>query len=281
MGRFSYDPNRLNYTVNTPATSGKEYALRLQYRSQAILSTLMGLLASNYTSAIVGPNYTLELKAVAVELARMELAIEDISGDLNWGGTEGQQQTRSDFLYSLAGYLLLTNGSIPNITFSDESFRAFLLGLLQIYFQGSIPKSINDAVALLYNGTIKVTENFLLVRQGAAGLDISDEFGFGIDLVAAPGGGFPADIFDVDASIRLLLYIVRPAHTLYKIRYIFTDKYVPNGPTVDKILDSMSWYLNTYYYEDFRSYWNGIKDRDRLGVKVNQSVSGEEHSRDF
>lgn len=278
MARFSFDPSRLNYTIQQ---QGKEYNLRLFYRAQAIFTTLLDLLPSNYISTVEGPNYTLELKAVAVELARLELALEDISGDLNWGATTNQQQTRSDFLYSIFGYLMLANGSIPTITFSDESFRSFLLGLLKIYFQGSIPKSIADAVALFYTGQVTVTENFLLVRQGASGFDISDEFGFGIDILAPPGGGFPPDIFDVDSSIRQILDIVRPAHTLYRIRYIFTDNYIPNGDTIDKVLDAMSWILDIYNYEDFRSYWAGIRDRDRLGAKVNMSVTDEDHSKDF
>jgi hypothetical protein len=278
MARFSFDPSRLNYNI---VQKGKEYNLRLFYRSQAIFKTLLDLLPSNYSSTIEGPNYTLELKAVAVELARLELALEDVSGDLNWGNLPNQQTTRSDFLYTICGYLLLVNGQIPTITFSDNSFQTFLLGLLQIYFQGSIPKSISDAVALFYTGAVTVTENFLLVRQGASGYDISDEFGFGIDVVAPPGGGFPPDVFDVDSSIRLILDIIRPAHTLYTIRYIFQDTYVPNGTNINKILDAMSWYLHTYYYEDFRSYWAGIRDRDRLGVKVNKAVVSEDHSKDF
>jgi hypothetical protein len=271
MARFTRDPNRVNFTVEQ---EGKEYNLRLLYRSQANFTTLLNLLGSNYYSTIEGPNYTLELKAVAVELAKLELALEDVDADRSF------DQTRSDFLYSIVGYLMLLNGQIPAITFSDATFKSFLLNLVKIYFQGSVPKSMSDAVGLFISGDISVTENFLLVRQGASGFDISDQFGFQIDILAPPGGGFPTNVFAVDSSIRQILDIIRPAHTLYTIRYIFTDTYIPND-AAQTILDSMSSSLNTYFYEDFRSYWNGIKDRDRLGHKANKSVVAEDHSKDF
>lgn len=281
MARFEFDPadptnrggdpNRLNHTVEQ---KGKEYNLRLMQRSQTIFTTLLNLLPSNYVSAVQGPNYTQALKAVAVELARLELALEDVSFDSDFN------RTRSDFLWSVIGYLVLVNNKIPNLGFSDVEFRNFFLNLIRIYFQGSVPESMKDVVELFFSGDIAVTEMFLLVRKGASGLDISDQFVFNIDYIAPPGGGFPPNIFDADSAIRQLLDLVRPAHTLFRIRYIFTDDYIPND-TIGKILDAMRWKMSIYHYDDFRSFWTGIKDRDRLGKKVNQHVTGEDHSDDF
>lgn len=272
MPRFDRDPRRLNFTVEQ---KGKEYNQRLLLRSQAIFTSLLNLLPSNYISAVQGPSYTNEIKAVAVELAKLELALEDVSDD------RGFATARPEFLYSVVGYLLLLNGRLPPVEFDDEQFRQFLLNLVRIYFQGSIPQSMEDAVALFISGDVSVTENFLLVRQGASGYDISDQFGFQIDVAqSTPGGGFPADIFQVDSSLRLILDVIRPAHTLFRIRYVFTDKYLPND-TVGKILDASRWTLSSYFYDDFRAYWGGIKNRDRLGMKTNQSVGDEDHSDDF
>ena len=271
MARFIFDPSRLNSTVSQ---TGKEYNLRLMQRAQTIFSTLLNLLPSNYVSAVQGPNYTQALKAVAVELARLELSLEDIDRDRQFS------TTRSDFLYSIVGYLVLVNSKLPNLGFSDEDFRNFFLNLIRIYFQGSIPESMKDVVDLFMTGDIRVTEDFLLVRQGASGLDISDEFIFQIDVIAPPGGGFPVDIFNADSAIRQILDLVRPAHTLFKVRYIFNDRYIPND-TIGKILDAMRWRMGIYYYDDFRTYWQGIRDKDRLGKKMNQYVTAEDHSEDF
>jgi len=271
MARFVFDEGRLNSTVDQ---RGKEYNLRLMQRAQTVFTTLLNLLPSNYVSAVQGPNYTNAMKAVAVELSRIELALEDIDRDRAFA------TTRSDFLYSIIGYLVLVNSKLPNLGFSDEEFRNFFLNLIRIYFQGSIPDSMKDVVTLFLSGDITVTEAYLLVREGASGLDISDQFVFQIDSVATPGGGFPPDIFDADSAIRQILDLVRPAHTLFRIRYIFTDDYIPND-TIGRILDAMRWRMGIYHYDDFRSYWQGIRDRDRLGKKVNQVVSGEDHSDDF
>jgi hypothetical protein len=356
MPRFVTDPNRLNFTVTQ---TGKEYNLRLIGRAQSIFNTLLGLLPSNYVSLVQGPNYTNEMKAVAVELARIELALEDVDTDRSF------PTTRPDFLYSMLGYLLLLNGRLPPLAFDDSEFRKFLLDLVRIYFQGSVPKSMRDAVQLFYSGTVKITENFLRIREGASGYDISDQFGFQIDVTV--GGGtiqvgsgasltttdgdlitvtgltsmstnsvgrrlvisnaassanngtfevtqfltpssvkiqnasavandanngsigwkeetppvsFPADVFSLDSATRILLDIIRPAHTLFRVRYIFTDRYLPND-TIGRVLDTMKWALSTYYYDDFRSYWGGLRDIDRLGNKEAQVVEDEDHSNDF
>ncbi len=269
MARFSLDPARINFTV---AQKGKEYNLRLLQRSQSVFTALLKLLPSNYISAVQGPNYTLELKAVAVELSRIELALEDINLDRDFS------KTRTEFLYSMIGYLVFLNGRLPTLQFDDEEYRRFLLNIISIYFQGSIPESIRDAVGLFITDDFSVLENFLLTRAGANGLDISDQFGF--QIVIDTTGAFPPGLFEIESAIRTILDIIRPAHTLFTLRYLFTDNYNPNTPS-GQVLDASRWKMSNYYYEDYRSYWKGLRGRDRLGVKRNQTVTDESHSSDF
>jgi hypothetical protein len=271
MARFIIDSSRLNFSVER---RGKEYNLRILQRAQAIFSTLLRLLPSNYTSTVQGPHYTVECKAVAVELAKIELALEDVSSDVDF------TRTRSEFLYGVVGYLCFLNNRLPSLEFDDDEFRQFLLNLIRVYFQGSVPSAIKDAVGLFLKTDFRVLENFLLIRQGSAGLDISDQFGFQIDI--ATHNKFPQGIFDLQSSIRVILDIIRPAHTIFQIRFIFTDVYDPNDPnhtddTLGHIFDEMRWKLQSYFYEDFRSYWAGLRDIDRLGKKENQAVVGEAH----
>jgi hypothetical protein len=272
MPRFVTDPDRLNSTISQ---TGKEYNLRLVQRASTIFTNLMNFLPSNYISTVQGPNYSVELKAVAVELARLELALEDVAADEEFG------KTRTDFLYSLIGYMVFLNNKLPVTQFDDLEFRTFLINVIKLYFQGSIPDTMREGVQLFISDSVTITENFLLVRAGASGYDISDQFGFQIDISSIGSPGFPADFFDMDTNIRLILDIMRPAHTLFRIRYLFTDEYTPNPDQGGKILDAMRWSMSNYYYEDFRRYPRGLKDKDRLGTKVNQVVVGEDHSDDF
>lgn len=269
MARFTLDLNRVNYSI---VQRGKEYELRLQKRSQTILNALFSLLPSNYVSTVVGPNYTLELKAVAVELARIELSLEDVDMDRDFN------KTRSEFLYPFVGYMVFLNNRLPDLNYSDEEFRKFLLALLGIYFQGSVPKSIEEAAGLFLNQDFQVLENFLLTRAGAAGYDISDQFGFQINVEVT--GDMPPELFNLTSSIRIVLDIIRPAHTLFTIRFVFRDEYIPTDPS-GEVLDAYRWRLRDYHYEDYRSYWQGIKDKDRLGLKTNSNVVFEDHSGDF
>lgn len=271
MARFTVDPARLNFNLER---QGKEYSQRCLQRAQAIFSTLLALLPSNYTSTVTGPNYTVELRAMAVELAKIELALEDVNLDTDF------TRTRSEFLFTVVGYLCFLGNRLPSLEFDDEEFRQFLLSLIRIYFKGSVPSAIKDAIGLFLKADFQIQENFLLVRQGSAGLDISDQFGFQIDV--ATTNQFPQEIFDLQSSIRIILDIVRPAHTLFRIRFVFTDHYTPNAPTtptdsLGRILDEMQWALRNYYYEDYRRYWGGLKDLDRLGKKESRPVVAEAH----
>ena len=254
--------------------SGTEYERRLSIRAQALFTNLLNLLPSSYISTVQGPNYTMELKAVAVELSRLELALEAVSSDADF------RYTRPEFLYQVVGYLVFLNGKLPKTGFDDVEFKAFLLQVLAIYFKGSTPETMRDVVALFVSSDVKVTENFLLFRAGASGLDISDQFGFQVDL-DTPLNVFPTEFFTNQANIMQLLDVIRPAHTLYRIRVIFRDSYSPNGDTLGTILDSMRWNLSSYEYDDLRKNFSGIQGVDTLGVKQNQSVLAEDHSEDF
>ena len=265
MPRFQYDKNRLNYTTTQ---GGREFNFRLAQRAQAIFNTLMQLLPSNWISTVKGPNYTIELNAVAYELARLELSLEDVNTD------QAFATVRTDFLYQVIGYMLF-NGQLPSLDYSDIEFRKFFIALIGIYFQGAVPAAIEAAANLLFDQLATTYENFLLVRQGASGLDISDEFGFRID-IACTNNEFPANTFMNDAALRMILQIIRPAHTLYQLRYVFQDAY----PS-DSITDTSNWKLDNYYYEDFRAYWDGLLDRDSLGRKLSKAVTGENHSKEL
>lgn len=271
MPRFVTDPDRLNLTTSQ---SGKEYNLRLVQRAQTIFTNLMDFLPSSYISTIKGPNYSVELSAVATELARIELSLEDVNSDQDF------TKTRTDFLYSIIGYMVFLNNKLPEINYDDLEFRTFLLNVIAIYFEGAIPPAMLEAVDLFFSGGPLLFENFLLTRNPNSGLDISDEFGFQVD-VTDTATGFPADVFALDSNTRLILDIIRPAHTLFKIRYIFTDKYNPNPTQGSVILDSSRGTLSSYCYEDLRVYPQGLFDIDRLGVKINRVVIAEDHSGDF
>jgi len=267
MARFETDPLRQNFSV---PQKGKEFQLRLVQRGSSIFSTLLNLLPSSYISSVEGSNYTLDLKAIATEIARLELALEDVDRD------RSALTARPEFLYQVIGYLLFLNGKLPKVGFDSEEFRRFFLSVLRLYFSGSIPSTMLSASQLLFAETVTIAENFLLLRGGASGLDISDQWGFTITL---DDNSFPPDFFNLDAALRQLIDVLRPAHTLFRFRVLFKDTYNPNDGA--GVLDAMRWRMAVYHYEDVRRYCDGILDRDIKGHKDVNVVTEENHDADF
>jgi hypothetical protein len=220
---------------------------------------------------------------MAIELARLRLNLEEVRKDAYY------TSTRSDYLYQTLTYLLFPYGTeAANPGLNDLDFRDFLRELINIYFQGSIPLSVQKAVELVTNGEVLVTENFEEAKKPGSKFDISDQFGFNIDVIL--DSPVDTDVFLADRNIRILLSIIRPAHTLYNLRFILQDDYLgqsddgtgqlnPDQPY--KMIDAFSWALYNYGYEDFRRLVEGIKGVDELGVKEIRSVIGEDHSLSF
>lgn len=254
---------------------GEEYRARVAQEAEANFRTFLAMLSSYWQTTIDGPNYARELKAMSIALAKLRLAMEDSRLDTYYA------QTRSDFLFQTFTQILFPDGS-PNTGLSDLDFRDFLKKVLAVYFQGSIPDSMSKIVALFANGsTVILHENYIESHNPSSGYDISDSFGFTIDILLPNPGA--VDPFVASANTRLLLDIIRPAHTLYKLKYILQDAYI--GQSVpqnqSKVLDTFRFAMSAYNYEDFRKFVEGVYRIDTLGSKKPIQIIAESHSADF
>jgi hypothetical protein len=264
---------------------GEQYRNRLNDEANRNFNILIKLLSSYYISTIDGPNYARELKAVAIELSRIRMSLNEVRSDTYFTSTRGE------FLYQVLTSLLFPNGA-PDPKFPELDFRDFLNEIVAIYFKGSIPPSIQRAAELLTNNAeVIVKENFEEAKNPGSGFDISDQFGFTIDVIMKTPVDF--DIFLADKNIRILLSIIRPAHTLFRLGFILEDEWPGSRPTdpndpnggpdnrFPKISDTFKMLLDCYNYEDFRKFVLGVEGIDKLGVKKSVSVTGEDHSLSF
>jgi len=269
---------RLNQNI---FESGEEFSNRLLIESTREFQILLFLLSSYFTSKIDGPNYARELKAMAIALAHIRLDLGDIQNDTYYA------TTREEYMYQVITSVVFPQRSgPPDLQRSDVEFRDFLQAIIAIYFKGSIPDSIEKAVELITGGTVIIRENYLEARKPGSGFDISDEFGFTVDVFLQNPGSL--NTFLADKNIRILLDIIRPAHTLYKVGYILQDNYIgqKDNPaqlsmSPSKVMDSFTFNLSNYGYEDFRKFVEGVKRIDPLGTKMAVDVVGEDHSMDF
>jgi hypothetical protein len=250
--------------------NGKDYNRRVKAESDIIVRNMMSYLPSYYLSSIPSTNYAIEMQAFSKELAKIKVILDDISQDQIF------INTRSEFLYQVIGYLIFANGELPSTTFNDIEFKNFLLAIITIYFQGSIPVSIKHGIELFSDREVIITEDYLEIENGSEGYDISDQFSFEIQF-QIDGNSIPENFIDLDNNISLILDIIRPAHTLFKLRYIFSDDY----ESLTNITDESSFKLQNYTYDDIRTNWNGLYSVDRLGSKKESSIVGENVSYQF
>lgn len=263
--------------------TGESYLSSLNKESEKNFRIILSLLSSYWQSTIDGPNYAREIKSVAIELSRIRLAMNEVQSDVDW------RTTRTEFLHQfVTSFLFPERFGAPDLQKSDVDFRFFLSELVKIYFKGSIPDSIQKVMELLTDQKVVIRENFKQARNPGSGFDISDEFGFSIDILLPDPGSLNS--FLLDKNVRILLSIIRPSHTLYKLRLILQDEWEGTGPTTsnngsdlfsNKMQDSYKWDFSTYNYEDFRKQVLGVERIDELGFKKSYSIFSESHDDDF
>lgn len=259
---------------------GEAYQARLQDEVDKNFAILLSLLSSYWKSTVDGPNYTKNLKAMAIALSQIRISLGEIFNDADYAATRGE------FLNQVVTKLVFPD-SVPDLENSDIEFREFLTKIIPLYFKGSVPSSVSEGVSLLTGGDVRVYAMFEEARKPGSGYDISDQFNFGIDVILdSPGQTNP---FLADRNVRILLQIMRPAHTLYRLRFILRDEYLGNktDPVTglpfqpNKLVDSPEFDLSDHSYDDFRKFVLGVKNVDYLGVKVSHSVTAEDHSSDW
>jgi hypothetical protein len=212
---------------------------------------------------------------MAMSMARIRLDLDDIRADIDY------KTTRAEFLYQVLTSMLFP-GEAANPGMADLDFGEFLRELVKVYFAGSVPSSVQKAVELVTGGMeVLITENFEEARKAGSGFDISDEHTFNVDVFLPSPGSI--DVFLAEKNIRILLGIIRPAHTLYRLKFVLKDEYIGNQTELqpEKVVDSFALDLSNYGYEDFRKFVEGIAGIDLLGTKKSAHVSGEDHSGEF
>jgi hypothetical protein len=263
---------------NNAFEEGEDYLKNLNDEADRNFQIFLALLSSYWQSTIDGPNYAREIKAMSIALAKIRLSLDQVRTDTYY------KSVRSEYLYQVLTSMLFPSvKGAPDPKFADLDFRDFLQSIVTIYFAGSIPLSMQSAVELFTTGAqVVVKENYAETRNPASGFDISDEFGFDIDVILPSPSTI--DMFLADKNIRLLLDIIRPAHTLYRLRYILQDTYVgqQTGIQPNKIIDTLNQFtISSYGYEDFRKFIDGVEGVDASGAKKIIYVTGEDDSSQF
>ena len=253
---------------------GKEYRTRLITAVQEVEQSLLNVLPSNYISTIGSTNYGIALRSYAVEFAKIKVALEDIQAD-GYISSEAYASQRADIVYQNLGSLLAIDRDLNLTIFSSQEFHQFLLSLVEIFFGGSTPANLKKGIETFVNeeGVATILENFMDARGDHSVFDISDQFGFRVDFELTEN--ISKNFTDIGIKLDFLIRLIKPAHTLYTLRFLFTD-------LVDFIRNADdSFYRpggNQHNYEDARKYWAGVDGRDRMGANRVRTALQEDHT---
>lgn len=248
-----------------------------------ILQTFMRLLPSNYVSKVTGPFYTVQFQAVAEEIARLQIAAQESYSDT------GFDYTRPEFLYQLIGALVFPDApsGYPRVE-SDLSYRTFLKRMVTLLLQGSTKTTLEEALDMVETISIEDNLSFDLIERGLAyrtlgpgksGWGRHDQHTIEINVQNTDSEGnpkFPSDTFALQENIRILMRALRPAHTLYEYRHLFTETFG------DFLEETESWDMSTYHYEDMRFWEHGVQAiTGTAGITWTDRALFSDHTRDF
>jgi len=231
---------------------GHEYEKKVQEETEYIMQRFLRMLPSNYVAQKTGPFYTLQFKAMAESLARVQISAQSVGLDTLYGFT------RSEFMWSLLGSMVFPkideNLLQPPIVDGDVAYRDFLQRMVVLLIQGSTKKTIEEGAGLLTDADMTVIEKSVAshIENSAWGFD--DQYTFEINVEKDGGTSFPKNPFELHYNVSVILDALKPAHTLFEYRHVFREVF---GYLFQ---DEMFLQQDMYYYDDIRKFCLGVKN---------------------
>ena len=259
-----------NPSLTTQDSQDRKNAVRTQV--DRIMAVFLKVLPSNYVARVTGPAYSIQFQAAAEQIAAFQIDAQEIFADNNIA------YTRPEYLFQIIGALIFPDANAsgwPEIP-GDLSYRTFLGRMVQLLLQGGTKKTMEEGVELLTDADVEIIERAVAARMlegGRSAWGWPDQHVFEINvsesdgeaLVPFPGttdeeGGllvdrqrFPEKPFRFLNNVELVLRALKPGHTLYDLRFLFTEIF-------DGLFsDSSTLGFSIYYYQDFRRFWWGAE----------------------
>lgn len=247
--------------------TGQQGTRSLRDITNAIMRTFQQVLPSNYVAEIPGPYYTLQYQALAEQLAKIQLELEDV-------GTESDVDfARPEYLWQMIGTLVFPDTDksprgIPEVD-GDLTYREFLRRMILLLLQGAKEDVVEEGLNLLTEAVIQVLAKVDFENDPNTAWGFGEQHEFEINvlcqtvftdpttgelIVGELGTGFPVDPFRVYRNNIRILRALKPAKALYEYRHLFLDAFG------DLFTASPMIELDPWYYEDFRKFCCGMKE---------------------
>lgn len=245
-------PYGLQQNPSPVMEAGQEFQEELRALTERIMAQFHAVLPSNYVAQVRGPFYTLQFQSAAEQLARIQLAAQQVGLDRDF------DFTRPEFLWQILGDMVFPAstepaGSAPTVD-GDKSYRSFLQSMVLLLLRGATPSVQSEGAGLLTEASVSIVEKFLGARDAGSAWDIDNQFEFEVNVEKGGGTDFPLAPFVLQKNVRIILAALKPAHALYEYRHLFRE-------VVEVVSeDQDTWGIDTYYYDDLRKYCLGAKE---------------------
>ena len=249
----------------------KKEAVRSQV--DRIMAAFYKLLPSNYASQVNGPYYTMQFQAMAEKIADFQINAQEVLADSMY------DYTRSEVLYQILGSIIFPDARTDGfpVIDGDLTYRTFLRRMVTLLLQGSTKDSVQSGVELLTTAVVDVVERGVEARKlkGKSAWGVGDQFVFEVNVDNS--NVFPdEDPFVLRRNVEIVLRALKPAHTLYEYRNLFTEVFG------SLMVDADSWTMKDYKYQDLRRYWLGADRISGLnGVTLTDRTLFSDPTRDF
>lgn len=262
-------PNMLSQNPAAVGGGGQERINAKRKQVDRVMEVFLQLLPSNYVSQVTGPFYTIQMQAAAEQIAEFQITAQEALGDRMY------DYMRGEFLFQLLGTLVFpdaTTDGYPDLK-GDLTYRDFLREMVKLLLAGATKETQEGGLSLLSDADFEVIEKVIEARHAkkrvmnkvtgqwdvvpgsAWGLDDQFEFEINVSYLDPDTGTqrFPEEPFVLQENVRIVLRALKPAHTLYDYRHLFTEAFG------NLFSDSASWDISNYHYEDFRRFCCGAK----------------------
>ena len=231
--------------------AGQEHSTQVRDQVEQILKQFLKVLPSNYVSQTTGPLYTLQFQAMAEEIAKFRLGLQEVFKDSLF------EYTRPEFLWQMMGLLVFPKiytdkMQIPIID-GDIKYRDFLKAMVVLLFRGTKEEVVSEGVGLLTEAQVTILEKALTANTEGSAWGYDDLYTFEVNVEAESGTAFPEAPFDLEYNIAVILDALKPAYAIYEYRHIFRESF---GHIFQ---DSMLAQLDVYHYDDLRKFCYGAK----------------------
>jgi len=211
--------------------SGIEFEKQVRDLTATIQTRLLSVLPSNYPKNN-STNLGLMYKAIAHELALLQTSLSDIIED------QYHNTTRIEYIYQILGDLLFLGEKSINENLADTEYRDFLIKVRNAYFVGSTKDNIEASVSDILGLPVVLRELYLELRNPNTSYTLKDTNKMFFDILMDSVSS-SSNIGNMLEDIRFFINLIKPAHTLYDTRLIYTEVFENNDGACESVYDDV------------------------------------------